>query len=95
MAEQPFPFGEYPMAKSLPAELFSVMNVEQLKEMVNAIPAEFNGFSVEFTARVEAADSDHWVREDHPVSGSFIDRGNRELVLANSEQLKKLEQYAR
>ncbi len=71
------------------------MNVAQLRQMVEAIPREFDSFNVEFAARVEEISYDHWVREDHPISGSFIDQENHELVLANNEQLEKIAQYAR
>lgn len=71
------------------------MNVAELRKMVEAIPREFDSFNVEFASRVEEISYDHWIREDHPVSGSFIDQDNHELVLAGNEQLLKIDQYAR
>lgn len=69
------------------------MKVRELKQLLATLPSECDDYKVEFAVRVDDLSADHWAREDHPISGSFIDRPNRELVLAHSEQLSKLKKY--
>ena len=70
------------------------MLVSELKKVINTLPPECDGFSVEFMAQVIPLSEGRWAREDHPISGSILDMSNREFVLGGKEQLEKFSAYA-
>jgi hypothetical protein len=64
------------------------MEVKDLRQIINQLPASCDGYRVEFVAQVSPTGDQ---REDHPIFGSFLDVANREFLLARREQTEKLQ----